>query len=119
MQNDGTGIRKEAALYDTVPSNGPVIRGALPPLLRVWQLLERSWPRPRLLAKAAYGTRHTTQKRGARQGGAHSRAHDRRQPEKGAVERGHCPRARARTPERARRREEATLSLLDHSFGDG
>ena len=63
--------------------------------------------------------KNTTQKPRARQGGAHSRAHVRRQPEKGAVERGHCPRARARTPERARRREEATLSLLDHSFGDG
>ena len=104
-------------MHDTVPSNGPVIRGALPPLLRVWQLLERNWQRPRLLAKAAYGTRRTTQKLGARQGGAHSRAHVRRQPEKSAVERGHCP--RARTPERARRREEAILSLLDHSFGDG
>ena len=61
--------------------------------------------------------KNTTQKPRARQGGAHSRAHDRRQPEKGAVERGHCP--RACTPERARRREEAILSLLDHSFGDG
>ena len=60
--------------------------------------------------------KNTTQKPRARQGGAHSRAHDRRQPEKGAADRGQDPRAHAL--ERARR-EEATLSLLDHSFGDG
>ena len=58
----------------------------------------------------------TTWKLRARQGGARSSAHDRRQPESGAADQDQGPRARAL--ERARR-EEATLSLLDHSFGDG
>ena len=51
----------------------------------------------------------------ARQGGTRSSAHDRRQPGNGAADQDQGP---ARALERARR-EEATLSLLDHSFGDG
>ena len=58
----------------------------------------------------------TTWKLRARQGGMRSSAHDRGQPESGAAVQDQGPRARAL--ERARR-EEATLSLLDHSFGDG
>ena len=58
----------------------------------------------------------TTWKLRARQSGARSCAHDRGQPESGAADQDQGPRARAL--ERARR-EEATLSLLDHSFGDG
>ena len=45
------------------------------------------------------------------------RAHDRRQPEKGAADRGQDPRAHAL--ERAQREEATLMSLLDHSFGDG
>ena len=57
----------------------------------------------------------TTWKLRTRQGGARSSAHDRGQPESGAADQ---DQGRACALERARR-EEATLSLLDHSFGDG